>query len=290
VNTLKTKAQAEPSNPEHPGRLVQSEEAKQTRDGQACTATHLDPQSRPDQESRKVSGIPLAGTAPATQPTDSKLAQLRVDWSNLSPLERSERLEVLIANDHSRRGLAKAIGCSEGSIRQHLRFSHLTDEERQAFEEGSMSGKKALRKAQERKVQERLAQLRVSQQDWTREINRLVKVTLAWLLSLDLNKPCLEQLIYELRGGPFNMRLAEFARYAPKPWEIPTDKDPEAVIKACRPKGDTRTMNGPDFLNFCFVWYARWSQRVMPDRKLRDRVLLLVEHRLLYAPASVSGS
>ena len=136
MNTLKTKAQAEPSNPEHPAGLVQSEEAKHTRDGQACTATHLDLQCRPDQESRKVSGIPLAGTAPATQPTDSKLAQLRVDWPNLSPLERSERLKVLIANGHSRRGLAKAIGCSEGSIRQHLRFSHLTDEERQAFEEG----------------------------------------------------------------------------------------------------------------------------------------------------------
>ena len=156
--------------------------------------------------------------------------------------------------------------------------------------QGSLSGKKALRKVQERKVQERLAQLRVSQQAWAKEIDRLVKVTLDCLRSLDLNKPCLEQLIYELRGGPFNIRLAEFARYAPKPWEIPTDKDPEAVIKACRPKGDTQTMNGPDFLNYCFVWYARWGQRVMPDRKLRDRVLLLVEHRLVYAPASASGS
>ena len=236
-----------------------------------------------------VYGIPPIDALP-TQPADSELAQLLVDWSNLSPLARSERLKVLIANGHSGRGLAKAIGCSEGSIRQHLKLSHLTDGEKQALLQGSLSGKKALRKVQERKVQERLAQLRVSLQGWTREINRLAKVLLDWLLSLDLNKPYLEQFICELGGGPGNIRRAEFARYAPKPWEIPTDKAPEAVIKACRPKGDTQTMNGPDFLNFCFAWYARWSQRVMPDRKLRDRVLLLVEHRLVYAPASVSGS
>ncbi len=289
---LKTKVQSEISTKEHLAGNFKSAEPEQPLDGQPQTLVLPDARSKLGQERQKANGC--NGTPPIdalpTQPAGSELAQLRVDWSKLSPLERSERVKVLIANGHSRRGLAKVIGCSEGSIRQHLRFSHLTDEERQAFEEGSLSGKKALRKAQERKVQERLAQLRVSQQDWTREINRLVKVTLAWLLSLDLNKPCLEQFIYELRGGPFNIRLAEFARYAPKPWEIPTDKDPEAVIKACRPKGDTQTMNGPDFLNFCFAWYARWSQRVMPDRKLRDRVLLLVEHRLVYAPASVSGT
>jgi len=222
--------------------------------------------------------------APSTPPQDPELARLRVDWPNVSPLERSERLKVLIANGHSGRGLAKAIGRSEGNVRQHLRFSHLTGEERQAFEEGSMSGKKALRKAQERRVKERLSQLRVSQQGWTREINRLAKVLLDWLLSLDLNKPYLEQFICELGGGPGNIRRAEFARYAPKPWEIPTDKAPKAVIKACRPKGDTQTMSGPDYVNYCFAWYARWSQRVMPDRKLRDRVLCLVEGRLLYAP------
>ncbi len=175
---LKTKVQSEISTKEHLAGNFKSAEPEQPLDGQPQTLVLPDARSKLGQERQKANG--RNGTPPIdalpTQPADSELAQLRVDWSNLSPLERSERVKVLIANGHSRRGLAKVIGCSEGSIRQHLRFSHLTDEERQAFEEGSMSGKKALRKAQERKVQERLAQLRVSQQDWTREINRLVKV------------------------------------------------------------------------------------------------------------------
>jgi len=166
----------------------------------------------------------------------------------------------------------------------------VTADEKQALSEGSLSGKKALRKVQERKVRERLQCLMLSQEQRTKEIDRLVTVSLDWFRSLGLNKPYLEQLIYELGGGPYGIRRREFSRHAPELWQIPIGKDPEAVIKACRPKGDTQTMNGPDFLNFCFAWYARWSQRVMPDRKLRDRLLLLVEHRLVYAPASVSGS
>src|SRR5437899_1704119 len=83
--------------------------------------------------------------APPTQPQDPGLAQLRVDWSNVSPLDRSERLKVLIAKGHSRRAVAKAIGRSEGSIRQHLSYSFLTDQDKLALQQRSLSSKKAFR-------------------------------------------------------------------------------------------------------------------------------------------------
>src|SRR2546427_3674669 len=47
-------------------------------------------------------------------------------------------------------------------------------------------------------------------------------------------------------------------------------KDPEAVIKSCRPKGDPASMYGPDYLYYCFTWCARWSQRLMPEPELRS--------------------
>jgi transposase len=253
-------------------------------DGQTQTQALPDAPSKLDQERQNANGCngtPPIDALPA-QPTDSELAQLCVDWPNLSPLERSERLKVLIPNGHSRRGLAKAIGCSEGSIRQHLKLSYLNDGEKQAFQQGTLSGKNALRKVQERKVRESLERLKLSKEAWTREVERLAKVTADWFRSLDLSQPYLEQLIGELGGGRGNIRLGEFAPYAPKPWEIPTDKAPDAVIKACRPTGDTQTMNNPDFTNYCCVWWARWSRRVMPDRKLRDTVLRAA-YRLLDA-------
>jgi len=138
TDVLKTKVQSEISTKEHLAGNFKSAEPEQPLDGQPQTLVLPDARSKLGQERQKANGC--NGTPPIdalpTQPADSELAQLRVDWSNLSPLERSERVKVLIANGHSRRGLAKVIGCSEGSIRQHLRFSHLTDEERQAFEEG----------------------------------------------------------------------------------------------------------------------------------------------------------
>jgi len=287
TNMVKTKVQSEISTKEHPAGNFKSAEPEQPLHGQLQTQALPDAPSKLDQERQDANGCngrPPIDALP-TQPTDSELARLCVDWPNLSStLERSERLQVVIAKGHSRRAVARAIGRSEGNIRQHLKFRYLTDEERQALEAGSVSGKKVLRKVQERVVSERLERLKLSKQEWTREVERLAKVAVDWLRGLDLNQPYLERLFGELGGGRGNIRLAEFARYAPKPWEIPTDKAPEAVIKACQPKGDTQTMSGPDYVNYCFAWYARWSQRVMPDRKLRDRVLCLVEGRLLYAP------
>ena len=128
----KTKVESEISTKEHLAGTLKSTEPEQPFDGETQAPALPDGRSKLDQERQDANGC--NGTPPIdalpTQPADSELAQLRVDWSNLSPLERSERVKVLIANGHSRRGLAKVIGCSEGSIRQHLRFSHLTDEER----------------------------------------------------------------------------------------------------------------------------------------------------------------
>ena len=31
-------------------------------------------------------------------------------------------------------------------------------------------------------------------------------------------------------------------------------------------------MPGPEYLNYCFIWCARWSQRLMPDPGLRNTV------------------
>ena len=283
MKTIKTKAQAETSNTEYLAGISKSAEPEQSLDGQTQTPALPDAQLNLDRESERVSGstgIPSADGVPAIQAEDPDLARLRADWPSLAPLDRTERLKALIANNHSRRALARAIGCSEGSVRQYLSFSLLTDQDKQALQQGSLSGKEARKKVHERKVHERLAQVRLSQQEWTKEIERLVRVSLDWFGSLGLARPYLKQLMYELSGGDQDIRLREFRQHAPALWEIPIGKDAQEVIASCRPKGDPASMSGPEYFNWCFVWCARWTQRLMPDPKLRSTVLHLVARQL----------
>ena len=126
MKTIKTKAQAETSNTEYLAGISKSAEPEQSLDGQTQTPALPDAQLNLDRESERVSGstgIPSADGVPAIQAEDPDLARLRADWPSLAPLDRTERLKALIANNHSRRALARAIGCSEGSVRQYLNFS-----------------------------------------------------------------------------------------------------------------------------------------------------------------------
>jgi len=145
----------------------------------------------------------------------------------------------------------------------------------------ALSGNKALKKVHARKVTEQQERLKLSEEEWTKEAKHMLKVSLHWFNSRGLNKPCLEQLFYDVSGGPRNMRLEEFAQHAPALSDIPIGKDPEAVIESCRPKGDPASMPGPEYLNYCFIWCARWSQRLMPDPELRNTVFANVALQLL---------
>jgi hypothetical protein len=287
-NMVRAKVKSEISTKEHLDRISKSAEPEQPLDGQTHTLALPDARCKPDHKSENANGS--NGTPPIdaspTQPTDSELAQLHVDWSNLSPLERSDRLKVLIANGHSGRGVAKAIGRSEANIRQYLKFSHLTDEERQAFKEGSMSGKKALEKVQERKVHEWQESVTLNQEQWNKEIDRLVTPARDWFLSMGLPQPCLEKLMSELSGGDGDIRRSEFRAHAPALWEIPIGSDPQEVIRRCRSKGDPATMSGPEYINLLLhvgrpLDPAAYARSQAAARRLR--------HRRVPASDSIAG-
>ena len=281
---LKGKLKPEISTKEHLDGTSKSAKPEQPLGGNVKTPTLRDARLNLEGESERVSGskgVTSADAVPAIQGEDPDLTRLRVDWPSLAPLDRTVRLKALIAKKHSRRAVAKAIGCSEGSIRHYLSFGLLTDEDKQALQQGSLSGREALKKVHERKVHEQQESVTLNQEQRAKEINRVVQPSLDWFRSLGLPKPCLEQLMDELSGGPFDIRRYEFAHHAPRPWQIPIGKDPKDVIENCRPKEDPTSMYGPDYLNYCFTWGARWTQRVMPDVKLRNTVLATAARQLL---------
>src|SRR5438093_1072618 len=141
-NMIKTRREPEISKRRHPAGRSKSEKTMQPLDGTVQSPAHPDPQPENPQRTEKVvesKGTHAVVAGPGGAPEDSELAELRAQWQKLSALERTKRLEVLMAKGHSKRALARAIGCSEGSIRWHLNFSHLKSEEKQAFQQGELS-------------------------------------------------------------------------------------------------------------------------------------------------------
>jgi hypothetical protein len=82
------------------------------------------------------------------------LAALGASWPTLSLKERSNRLRALVDKGHDRRSLGRFLDCSEGLVRHLLRLQDLTEEEKKAVTEGSLSLRAALRRLKARTVVE----------------------------------------------------------------------------------------------------------------------------------------
>jgi hypothetical protein len=88
------------------------------------------------------------------------------------------------------------------------------------------------------------------------------------------------QFIKELKTAPDTLRQAEFRAQAPSPGEIFAKKGPAEVIRSCRPQQpDINAMF--DWANFCFIWFSRWMQQLLPDRQTRQAAILAAEAILL---------
>ncbi|MFB3921432.1 MAG: hypothetical protein ACE145_06895 [Terriglobia bacterium] len=209
---------------------------------------------------------------------EAEIVQLQSDWPGLSALHRGLRLRELIDAGNSRRALAKALGCSEGLVRQLLRLTSLTGDEKQSMQEGELSCRQALKITGVRRVRARQERLASDQQERAKHIDVLVAAALEWIQPLGLSASYSEQFIDELRWGPYGARRWDMRREAPELWQIPVGKDPKDIIRSTRPDGPVPAY-GPDRMNYNFTWYARWSQRLMPDVDLRDAVMQRVSQK-----------
>jgi hypothetical protein len=209
----------------------------------------------------------------------SEMASLHADWPILSDLEKCTRLKDLIHHGYSRRSLARAVGVSEGLIRELVKLAELNVEEREALAAGAQSRRQVLKRIQQRKVAEALGKLKLDREEFQRQVLLNAEAFECWIKDLDIAGGYLERLMNEFITGPYGIRHREFANQASKVCEIPLQKDPRQIIEDCTPEGGNPA-SGPEFLNRCFIWYARWAERSMPSAKLRDTVASFVARRL----------
>ncbi len=114
---------------------------------------------------------------------------------------------------------------------------------------------------------------------YRRKVEENVELAMDWFHSRDLPpgfwEPFFSQVDLALYG-PFPWLFTE---EAPRPGENWAGKDPQEVIKLCRPEGKEDSM--ADIVNNLVKWLARWIQRVIPDQKMMLDVLALAEAALL---------
>ena len=65
-----------------------------------------------------------------------KARSIQTYWPQLTPLERGEAVLMMLEYGISMRGLAKIVGCSEGTIRNYQIIGMLTDWSKRDVEEG----------------------------------------------------------------------------------------------------------------------------------------------------------
>ncbi len=209
---------------------------------------------------------------------DAELSQFQKDWPSPSASDHGPRLMILTEAGHSRRALARVVGCSEGLIRQLLKLTNLADEERESLREGNFSCRHALKEVEARKALEYQDRLTSNQKTRTEHINSMAAVAMDWILSLGLSRSYQQQLIEELRWGPYRARWWKFAQVASQPRKPVFDKDPKEIIRRTRPKGEP-PIYGSDLTNYYVIWYACWSRHLMPTVGSRDAVMERVSQK-----------
>ena len=88
------------------------------------------------------------------------------------------------------------------------------------------------------------------------------------------------QFIAELKTAPDALRRAEFQAQAPLPGEAFGNRDRHEVIRTCRPE-EPEMKSMVDWVNYCFRWFSRWVQRLLPDSQTRQAAIRVAEAILL---------
>jgi hypothetical protein len=244
--------------------------------------------------------------------TESVLQLLRAKRAHLSPVQRGKRLAELVERGYSRRELARALNVSEGTVRYCLKQVKLAENtaslaievDRSVISENHQSIKHDQQSKlvgeptgsfqdcrQERNKGTRLASSRQRQATFSQEPPARAAIDtgntpgcdaelggklIADQVRRELPSGYRGQFIREIKNAPDTIRKVEFQAQAPLPGEIFTNRDPDEVIRACRPEEPEMT-SMVSWLNFCFLWVSRWIQRLFPDRQTRQAAILAAE-------------
>jgi hypothetical protein len=194
-------------------------------------------------------------------------------FSGLEPIDRSKLLNRGRSLGLSNRSMAKAIGVSEGTVRNYLLLLKLPLQERQALT-SDKTYRRALRRIGEIKELDNRAKEATEARIVEEIAAKGFKVIKSLFLEIRLASAFAEQVLEEAK---FRIWAAEDTG-ALKSSETHWAKEYKDIIVQEKPE-NLSTLEGVDYLNAVIVWFCRWMTRVMPNSRSRSATIDLALER-----------
>ncbi len=218
--------------------------------------------------------VPKRHGAPAPPCGPQELVtQLHQDWSQLDLAERGRRASQILALGISRRELARALNCSEGSIRRNEAIARLPDSQRAAIAQGHPAETFLAAKRHLLRVARQQEHLR-EEQATGRLSSDAAQLVVEWITSF---------------GGlsrPYRVGVFEEARRILWSLEAIQERSPKAALRPPRSEAELAPsyILEQDWQNDDPIWIARLAEslawllfRRVTEPSIRDRALILAE-------------
>ena len=249
----------------------------------------------------KAQRLPKSTRSAAQRAVETAKVVSVVKQKALSPqikeLERGKHYKKAHEEGSSYAELASKFHCSKSLVRDLVALASLPKDLEEAYLQGKVGRKKALKMGQARKKEieanaEETVTAKVPQKDpkpnpkpvmtepepqkW---ITEFATIIVDWVRSLKLAPYDLETFLSQVNYGLYGRFPRLFTDEAPKPGEVHPHEDPSKVIERCKVDG-----GNPQFMheviNNDIAWLARWIQRVIPDWLMMKEAFAQAETKL----------
>ena len=207
------------------------------------------------------------------------VTELKKAWSDLDDMDRAVRITQILDAGVGRRALARAVGCSEGLIRQLRIAADATNDEKQQARRGELSTRQLIEKVLARRKEQEAIDRSNLKSEHQLAAQQAATTIVNWLLA-ELPSAA-EQVLDEA-----NRLLADAERAGKLPTKRAPDGMPVAdIIAHLRPKnllddkpGDIYVADIP--LGRYGTWLCHWAFFAFPQPELRHEALRLAKSHL----------
>ena len=221
--------------------------------------------------------------SPADLQVEAQIEKLRSEAGQMAALERGELLKVLHQQGLSLHELGRRLGRNPKLVRDLVQLANLPEDKKQQIREGKLGRKKALKMATAMKSAAGQPPPSLTTAEVEEQAKPFVSLIVDWLLRAELTYDDRENFFTQVcQGLALNGVLKElFKQEAPTPQAIRSINDPWGVIKRTEPH-DPELRYSWEVINHLVLWFARWAQRVMPNKRVLIEAAYAAQQRILH--------
>jgi hypothetical protein len=203
----------------------------------------------------------------------SPIKKLQNDWFRLHDLDRAQAVSDIRQSGISIRQIAAQLQLSESLLRRLLLSLQAPAADRALARQGKISTNELVRCARVAEIRHTSKYREALELERAKETRRGSDLICKWLLQTELNGPCCEMIVDEVRRNFHNMKQAGRHPSVVAPPDTPVTE----IIERTKPSN--LVDDGIDIIGWFVQWLCRWSFFAFPDEKIRDNALDLALQR-----------